>query len=103
MGRGNSQRGPDIPRSLNPPRLRLRSRHISTNFRPLLILPSMPAMAFRGVVTKSGVMNKTATVTVSRWIRHQLTGKVRAARSSAETTNSQTPVDGGEEEEVVGT
>ncbi|KAL1661491.1 hypothetical protein EV122DRAFT_266443 [Schizophyllum commune] len=36
----------------------------------------MPAMAFRGVVTKSGVMNKTATVTVSRWVRHQLTGKM---------------------------
>ncbi|TRM56249.1 hypothetical protein BD626DRAFT_520483, partial [Schizophyllum amplum] len=35
----------------------------------------MPAMAFRGLVTKTGVMNKTATVTVSRWVKHQLTGK----------------------------
>lgn len=32
-------------------------------------------MAFRGLVTKTGVMNKTATVTVSRWVKHQLTGK----------------------------
>ncbi|KAF9480084.1 nucleic acid-binding protein [Pholiota conissans] len=35
----------------------------------------MPPMAFNGVVTKAGFMNKTATVTVSRWIIHKLTGK----------------------------
>ncbi|KAG5351823.1 hypothetical protein E4T56_gene7226 [Termitomyces sp. T112] len=35
----------------------------------------MPPMAFTGVVTKAGFMNKTATVTVSRWVIHKLTGK----------------------------
>ncbi|KAH7885891.1 hypothetical protein F5I97DRAFT_1927768 [Phlebopus sp. FC_14] len=35
----------------------------------------MPPMAFTGIVTKVGCMNKTATVTVSRWITHKLTGK----------------------------
>ncbi|KAF8973709.1 hypothetical protein BDZ97DRAFT_1647771 [Flammula alnicola] len=35
----------------------------------------MPPMAFNGIVTKAGFMNKTATVTVSRWIIHKLTGK----------------------------
>jgi hypothetical protein len=40
-------------------------------------LPSeMPPMAFTGIVTKVGAMNKTATVTVSRWIVHKTTGKV---------------------------
>ena len=33
-------------------------------------------MAFNGVVTKAGFMNKTVTVTVSRWVIHKLTGKV---------------------------
>ncbi|CAA7259941.1 unnamed protein product [Cyclocybe aegerita] len=32
-------------------------------------------MAFTGVVTKAGFMEKTATVTVSRWVIHKLTGK----------------------------
>ncbi|KAF8167782.1 polyamine transporter 1 [Crassisporium funariophilum] len=36
---------------------------------------TMPPMSFNGVVTKAGFMNKTATVTVSRWVIHQLTGK----------------------------
>jgi small subunit ribosomal protein S17 len=36
----------------------------------------MPPMAFTGVVTKVGFMNKTATVTVSRYILHKITGKV---------------------------
>lgn len=33
-------------------------------------------MGFKGLVTKCGVMNKTATVTVSRWVIHKVTGKV---------------------------
>ncbi|KAF9502520.1 nucleic acid-binding protein [Pleurotus eryngii] len=41
----------------------------------------MPPMAFTGVVTKAGFMNKTATVTVSRWVVHKLTGK-RIERST---------------------
>lgn len=43
----------------------------------------MPPMAFRGVVTKAGCMNKTATITVSRFIIHKLTGKVRTPLLSA--------------------
>ncbi|KAK7059072.1 hypothetical protein VNI00_001696 [Paramarasmius palmivorus] len=35
----------------------------------------MPPMAFQGLVTKVGFMNKTATVTVSRWAIHKVTGK----------------------------
>ncbi|KAI3622322.1 30s ribosomal protein s17 [Moniliophthora roreri] len=35
----------------------------------------MPPMAFQGLVTKVGFMNKTATVTVSRWAVHRVTGK----------------------------
>ncbi|KAF8640813.1 hypothetical protein AX17_000462 [Amanita inopinata Kibby_2008] len=35
----------------------------------------MPPMAFQGIVTKAGFMNKTATVTVSRWVMHKITGK----------------------------
>ncbi|PPQ67082.1 hypothetical protein CVT25_005683 [Psilocybe cyanescens] len=35
----------------------------------------MPPMSFHGVVTKAGYMNKTVTVTVSRWVIHKLTGK----------------------------
>jgi len=37
----------------------------------------MPPMAFQGLVTKAGFMNKTATVSVSRWVFHKITGKVR--------------------------
>jgi small subunit ribosomal protein S17 len=37
----------------------------------------MPPMAFRGLVTKVGFMKKTATVTVSRWVTHKITGKVK--------------------------
>lgn len=40
-------------------------------------LPIMPPMSFFGVVTKAGFMNKTATVTVSRWVIDAKTGKVR--------------------------
>ncbi|KAI0932988.1 hypothetical protein AcW1_000058 [Taiwanofungus camphoratus] len=36
----------------------------------------MPPMAFAGLVTKAGFMNKTATVTISRWVVHPKTGKV---------------------------
>jgi hypothetical protein len=39
--------------------------------------PNMPPMSFFGVVTKAGFMNKTATVTVSRWVIDAKTGKVR--------------------------
>ncbi|KAM6498403.1 hypothetical protein JOM56_006351 [Amanita muscaria] len=35
----------------------------------------MPPMAFQGIVTKAGFMNKTATITVSRWVIHNITGK----------------------------
>ncbi|KAH9063268.1 hypothetical protein EDB87DRAFT_1604911 [Lactarius vividus] len=35
----------------------------------------MPPMSFVGVVTKAGFMNKTATVTVSRWVIDKRTGK----------------------------
>ncbi|KJA25743.1 hypothetical protein HYPSUDRAFT_37198 [Hypholoma sublateritium FD-334 SS-4] len=35
----------------------------------------MPPMSFNGIVTKVGFMKKTATVTVSRWVVHNLTGK----------------------------
>ena len=36
----------------------------------------MPPMALTGVVTKVGYMQKTATVTVSRWMVHRKTHKV---------------------------
>lgn len=39
-------------------------------------LLNMPPMSFLGVVTKAGFMNKTATVTVSRWVIDKRTGKV---------------------------
>jgi len=32
-------------------------------------------MTFQGIVNKVGFMNKTATVTVSRWVFHNITGK----------------------------
>ncbi|KAH9911855.1 uncharacterized protein B0H18DRAFT_961574 [Fomitopsis serialis] len=35
----------------------------------------MPPMAFTGLVTKVGCMNKTATVTVSRFVLHPRVGK----------------------------
>ncbi|KZT68517.1 nucleic acid-binding protein [Daedalea quercina L-15889] len=35
----------------------------------------MPPMAFTGLVTKVGFMNKTATVTVSRFVTHPKVGK----------------------------
>ncbi|KAH9974093.1 hypothetical protein BGW80DRAFT_1205362 [Lactifluus volemus] len=40
----------------------------------------MPPMSFFGTVTKAGFMNKTATVTVSRWVIDNKTGK-RISRS----------------------
>lgn len=46
----------------------------------------MPPMAFQGLVTKVGFMNKTATVTVSRWAVHKLTGK-RIERSKKYLTH----------------
>ena len=39
--------------------------------------PNMPPMSLIGQVTKVGFMEKTATVTVSRFIFHSKTGKVR--------------------------
>ncbi|KAI0267276.1 hypothetical protein BC834DRAFT_870583 [Gloeopeniophorella convolvens] len=41
----------------------------------------MPPMSFSGLVTKVGFMNKTATVTVSRWVIDKRTGK-RISRSN---------------------
>ncbi|TFY50157.1 hypothetical protein EVJ58_g11162, partial [Rhodofomes roseus] len=35
----------------------------------------MPPMAFTGLVTKAGCMNKTVTVTVSRFVLHPRVGK----------------------------
>lgn len=35
----------------------------------------------QGVVTKVGYMNKTATVTVTRWLVHPRTNKVRSLKS----------------------
>ncbi|KAF7347936.1 Polyamine transporter 1 [Mycena venus] len=35
----------------------------------------MPPLALRGVVSKVGFMRKTATVVVSRWAVHKMTGK----------------------------
>ncbi|KAL0565405.1 hypothetical protein V5O48_016620 [Marasmius crinis-equi] len=46
----------------------------------------MPPMAFQGLVTKVGFMNKTATVTVSRWVVHKVTGK-RLERSKKYLTH----------------
>ncbi|KAH9994545.1 hypothetical protein BJV74DRAFT_831114 [Russula compacta] len=40
----------------------------------------MPPMSFFGVVTKAGFMNKTVTVSVSRWVIDKKTGK-RTSRS----------------------
>ena len=42
----------------------------------------MPPMSFVGVVTKAGFMNKTATVTVSRWVIDKRTGKVGCDQSN---------------------
>ncbi|KAJ7092604.1 hypothetical protein C8R44DRAFT_646874 [Mycena epipterygia] len=35
----------------------------------------MPPLALQGIVTRVGVMRKTATVTVSRFAPHKITGK----------------------------
>ena len=43
------------------------------------ILRTMPPMAFTGIVTKVGFMNKTATVTVFRNVIHKVTGKVNSS------------------------
>jgi hypothetical protein len=52
------------------------SLEMGTRFTTL----NMPPMSFLGVVTKSGFMNKTATVAVSRWVIDAKTGKVRHDR-----------------------
>ncbi|KAF9015496.1 hypothetical protein BDQ17DRAFT_1418559 [Cyathus striatus] len=49
----------------------------------------MPPMAFKGIVTKAGFMNKTATVTVSRWVTHKITGK-RIERSKKYLVHDET-------------
>jgi len=46
------------------------------------------AMAFTGIVTKVGAMNKTATVTVSRYVVHKRTGK-RLERSTKILTHDE--------------
>ncbi|KAG2150124.1 hypothetical protein BD769DRAFT_1344264 [Suillus cothurnatus] len=48
----------------------------------------MPPMALTGIVTKVGCMHKTATVTVSRHIIHNLTGK-RIERSKKILTHDE--------------
>ncbi|KZT24306.1 nucleic acid-binding protein [Neolentinus lepideus HHB14362 ss-1] len=48
----------------------------------------MPPMSFTGIVTKVGCMNKTATVTVSRWAVHKTTGK-RLQRSKKFLTHDE--------------
>jgi hypothetical protein len=49
---------------------------------------TMPPMSLKGIVTKVGVMRKTATVTVSRWVIHKQTGKVRTASCLASVTSN---------------
>jgi len=65
---------PKVPRP--PPRQTVKS-HLNT----------MPPMTLKGIVTKVGVMRKTATVTVSRWVIHKQTGKVRTALYPASVTS----------------
>ncbi|KAG6336123.1 hypothetical protein ID866_2961 [Astraeus odoratus] len=48
----------------------------------------MPPPAFTGIVTKVGCMNKTATVTVSRYVIHKITGK-RIERSTKILTHDE--------------
>jgi hypothetical protein len=45
-------------------------------------------MSFLGVVTKAGFMNKTATVTVSRWVIDKRTGKVRVMTKQRNTAST---------------
>jgi len=45
-------------------------------------------MTLKGIVTKVGVMKKTATVTVSRWVIHKQTGK-RIERSKKYLTHDE--------------
>ncbi|KAI1795487.1 nucleic acid-binding protein [Ganoderma leucocontextum] len=49
----------------------------------------MPPMSLIGQVTKVGYMNKTATITVSRYIYHARTGK-RIERSKKYLTHDET-------------
>jgi len=51
----------------------------------------MPPMTLKGIVTKVGVMKKTATVTVSRWVIHKQTGK-RIERSKKYLTHDENGV-----------
>jgi ribosomal protein S17 len=46
-------------------------------------LASLGPMQLKGIVTKVGFMNKTATVTVTRQVVHKRTGKVRSSSSNA--------------------
>ncbi|KAJ8591495.1 nucleic acid-binding protein [Rhizopogon salebrosus TDB-379] len=48
----------------------------------------MPPMALTGVVTKVGYMNKTATVTIPRYVIHKITGK-RIERSKKILTHDE--------------
>jgi small subunit ribosomal protein S17 len=47
-------------------------------------------MSFFGIVTKAGFMNKTATVTVSRWVIDIKTGKVRECQAKYQLDASST-------------
>ena len=60
-----AQRSPSLKDALH--------RHSQTTTTTTAI---MPPMSFTGVVTKVGAMQKTATVTVSRWVVHERTRKV---------------------------
>ena len=62
----------------------------------------MPPMSFIGRVTKVGAMRKTATVTVTRWVVHAKTGKVRPLMCSGWSRVNLTAVriDVGKEQEI---
>ncbi|KAF4623183.1 hypothetical protein D9613_002094 [Agrocybe pediades] len=66
IGTGSSHEALTVKRTTIP-------RKLLANANELV--DAMPPMTFHGVVTKAGFMNKTATVTVSRWVVHKLTGK----------------------------
>ncbi|KAI0321498.1 hypothetical protein OF83DRAFT_1051085 [Amylostereum chailletii] len=52
----------------------------------------MPPMTLNGIVSKCGFMNKTATVTVSRWVVHDKTGKVQLRLDDAVVIRNCPPV-----------
>lgn len=60
----------------------------TTNCRTTALVAAMPPMAFTGSVSKVGFMNKTATVTVSRFVTHPKVGKVCLALYSVHVSSS---------------